>query len=251
MPTCPNCGTPLRPPATLLSRLVICHHCGKPASVGEAASAETIASRTAPPRRMLGQEPPARQTFWYVTTPDGRELGPFTRIQLDRQAAAGRLDATCRIRQSGWRETQPATMLYPNLPPQAAAVEPQEAPFVPAPPEFHAAGSPTTSESASPRGQPWKVAFFLLVACAVTMTAATGVFLNNATKAMFAAGLYGSLLGLAILGGALFDWAWFRWIRKRRFVVAVLGELVPRWLAAVFALALLAAGGFLMTQLIL
>jgi ssDNA-binding Zn-finger/Zn-ribbon topoisomerase 1 len=99
---CPNCSAPLR-----IERAEGRVSPQKPAveNTGEEASLESEGS------------PPTAQTKddWYVQTGDGEHHGPVAKTQLDKLAAAGRLDGFCRIRRGDWKSWRWAEDVYPQL----------------------------------------------------------------------------------------------------------------------------------------
>lgn len=115
---CGECGHKFQAPDHLAGKRVKCPNCSKPLGIERAE--DRVSQQTYPPERAVGkpegpQEPARTKGGWYVQTSDGQHHGPVEKAQLDKLAAAGRLDGFCRIRREDWDKWRWAEDIYPQL----------------------------------------------------------------------------------------------------------------------------------------
>ena len=116
---CPNCSAPLRIERAEDHDSRQAPGAKKASSPAEKASAPPEKASVPPKKASAkpeGSQPSARtKGDWYVQTGDGQHHGPVQKAQLDKLAAAGRLDGFCRIRREDWDAWRWAEDIYPQL----------------------------------------------------------------------------------------------------------------------------------------
>lgn len=244
-PVCPHCSRPLPQPTAAGQPEVQCRECGAWVKF----------------RNRKKWRDPSDQ--WYVTLPDGQQVGPLSAEQMMSATQRGVITADSLVRRADWAEAIPnATFLVQhqqNAPPGSSQIATYTSQFSRNPigtflfgPKMALYAGDRSAAARVVRKRLFRRWCYLLLAMIVA--AVVLPFLGGLIGGGLEIGVGGALLGFVwffwpalffLLGmlmysGALFEWTWFFQSKRLRETRAMFGDSTARKFYLVF-------GGVLMT----
>ncbi len=160
-----------------------------------------------------------KELVWYAQAPDGAELGPVSKADIDQAARQNQMDANTLLWCEGWKSVKLAGELYPDLIPthySRAVSDRAQARFI--------AGvqvGPYQRLDPYQAGRKWKMALIAVLSIMMVLLLGIEVVLGTFVSARFAACLVFGVAGIALLGHALMETGLFfdsytgAWLRSR------------------------------------